>query len=56
MGGLMAFLVLRMWLGKAVTDFNASIQTIDSIGPQLTANIGNGFTSECGFPFPLSVY
>jgi hypothetical protein len=51
MGGLMAFLVLRMWLGKAVEDFNASIQTIDSFGPQLAANIGNAFTSACAFLF-----
>jgi len=42
--GLMAFLVLRMWFGKAVKDFNRAIQALGSQGPPLVANIGNAFT------------
>jgi hypothetical protein len=44
--GLMAFLVLRIWFGKAVKDFNKAIQALGPVGPSLAANTGNAFTSE----------
>ncbi|KAF8814305.1 hypothetical protein BYT27DRAFT_7156930 [Phlegmacium glaucopus] len=42
--GLTTFLVIRMWFGKAVEDFNASITSQGQQGPNLIAAIGNGFT------------
>ena len=44
--GVVSFLVLRMWFGKAADDFNNDIQRQGSKAPQLIANIGNGFTSK----------
>ena len=43
--GLTSFLVVRIWFGNAVEDFNRSIQEAGSNGPQLIAATGNGFTS-----------
>jgi len=42
--GLTAFLILRMWFGKAVQDFNSSIQSQGAQGPKLIGEIGNAFT------------
>jgi len=42
--GLMAFLILRMWFGKSVDEFNRSIQALGSQGPPLVASVGNAFT------------
>jgi hypothetical protein len=42
--GLTAFLVLRMWFGKAVQDFNASIEAGGQQAAQLIASEGNAFT------------
>ena len=42
----MAFLVIRMWFGKAVRDFNKAVQLLGPVGPALVANTGNAFTSE----------
>ncbi|KAF8814317.1 hypothetical protein BYT27DRAFT_7130124 [Phlegmacium glaucopus] len=42
--GLTTFLVIRMWFGKAVEDFTASIRSQGQQGPNLIAAIGNGFT------------
>jgi len=42
--GLTSFLLLRMWFGKAVDDFNASIEAQGQQGPHLLASTGNGFT------------
>jgi hypothetical protein len=42
--GLVSFLTLRMWFGKAVDDFNNDVQNQGSKGPQLIASTGNGFT------------
>jgi len=42
--GLIAFLILRLWFGKAVSDINRSIRSMGSSGPQLVANTGNAFT------------
>ncbi|KXN84826.1 hypothetical protein AN958_12120 [Leucoagaricus sp. SymC.cos] len=42
--GLTSFLILRMWFGKAVQDFNSSIQAQGSQGPKLVADTGNAFT------------
>lgn len=42
--GFTAFLVIRMWYGKTVKDFNASIVAQGETGPQLIAGLGNGFT------------
>jgi len=39
-----SYLILRMWFGKAVQDFNASIAAQGQQGPQVIANLGNGFT------------
>lgn len=45
--GLTAFLILRMWFGKAIQDFNSSIQAQGTQGPKLIAEAGNAFTSMC---------
>ncbi|KAH7915792.1 hypothetical protein BJ138DRAFT_1097566 [Hygrophoropsis aurantiaca] len=42
--GLGSFLIVFMWFGKAVIDFNQSIQGQGSQGPQLIAQTGNAFT------------
>ncbi|KAF8745595.1 hypothetical protein AX14_006914 [Amanita brunnescens Koide BX004] len=42
--GLTAFAVIRMWFGKAVQDFNSFIVSQGKNGPELIANLGNGFT------------
>ncbi|KAL1749195.1 hypothetical protein HDZ31DRAFT_59482 [Schizophyllum fasciatum] len=43
--GITAFLVVRMWFGKAISDFNTIISTMDDgDAPQLKAAEGNGFT------------
>ncbi|THH06921.1 hypothetical protein EW145_g3747 [Phellinidium pouzarii] len=42
--GLTAFLVLRMWFGKAVDDFNSGIVALGGQAPQIVASIENGFT------------
>ncbi|KAF7784805.1 hypothetical protein Agabi119p4_970 [Agaricus bisporus var. burnettii] len=44
MTGLTAFMVLRMWFGKTVQDFNTSIQNQGSQGPKLIAETSNAFT------------
>ncbi|KZV71321.1 hypothetical protein PENSPDRAFT_577999 [Peniophora sp. CONT] len=43
MMGLTSFLVIRMWFGKAVEDFNTSISEAGNGGPQLVAATSNGF-------------
>lgn len=43
--GLTAFLVIRMWFGKAIDDFNTAVKNQGSDGPALIATAGNGFTS-----------
>jgi hypothetical protein len=43
--GLTSFLVIRMWFGKAVEDFNTAIIEGGNNAPQLIAQISNGFTS-----------
>lgn len=42
--GLTSFLVVRMWFGKAVEDFNKGIQEAGNNAPQLIAATSNGFT------------
>ncbi|KAF7310941.1 hypothetical protein HMN09_00637400 [Mycena chlorophos] len=42
--GITSFLFLRLWFGKAQSDFNQSIALQGSSGPQLIANMGNAFT------------
>ncbi|KAH9082045.1 hypothetical protein EDB83DRAFT_2503214 [Lactarius deliciosus] len=42
--GLTAFLVIRMWFGKAVEDFNKAITQSGSGAPHLIAQTGNDFT------------
>jgi hypothetical protein len=42
--GLTAFLIIRMWFGKAVEDFNATIASQGQQGPKLIAATGNAFT------------
>jgi len=42
-----------MWFGKAVDDFNATIEAQGESGPQLAASTGNAFTST--FSFRLSL-
>ncbi|CAL1695938.1 unnamed protein product [Somion occarium] len=41
--GLTAFLVIRMWFGKAVEDFNNTILKGGESSPQLVAATSNGF-------------
>ncbi|KAF8560387.1 hypothetical protein OG21DRAFT_1594295 [Imleria badia] len=42
--GLASFLIIRMYFGKAASDFNQSIQGQGANGPQLIANTSNAFT------------
>jgi len=42
--GLTSFLIIRMWFGKAVQDFNNSIAAQGAQGPNLIAGLGNAFT------------
>ncbi|KAN0100653.1 hypothetical protein V8E55_000637 [Tylopilus felleus] len=42
--GLASFLIIRMYFGKAASDFNQSIQGQGTHGPQLIANTSNAFT------------
>jgi hypothetical protein len=44
--GLTSFLILRMWFGKAVQDFNTSIAVQGGQAPQLVAQTSNAFTSR----------
>jgi hypothetical protein len=39
-----SYLILRMWFGKAVQDFNASIAAQGQQGPKVIASLGNAFT------------
>jgi len=41
--GLTSFLVIRMWFGKAVEDFNTTISKEGGSAPALVANTSNGF-------------
>ncbi|KAL4243476.1 hypothetical protein ABKN59_001176 [Abortiporus biennis] len=41
--GLTSFLVIRMWFGKAVEDFNKAIIQGGQSAPSLVANTSNGF-------------
>jgi hypothetical protein len=43
--GITSFLILRMWFGKTVDDFNYSIAAQGAQAPQLMAATGNAFTS-----------
>ncbi|PSR72386.1 hypothetical protein PHLCEN_2v11729 [Hermanssonia centrifuga] len=47
--GLTSFLVIRMWFGKAVEDFNAAILEGGQGSPQLVAATSNGFVSALNF-------
>ncbi|KAI1797851.1 hypothetical protein LXA43DRAFT_982314 [Ganoderma leucocontextum] len=50
--GITSFLVIRMWFGKAVEDFNAGIAKAGSDGPELIASTSNGFVMVwVGFAF-----
>lgn len=42
--GISSFLIVRMWFGKAVDDFNQSIELEGNNGPHLMAGLSNGFT------------
>jgi len=42
--GLTAFLIVRMWFGKAAQDFNATIAALGPQGPKITADTGSAFT------------
>jgi len=44
MTGLTSFLIIRMWFGKTIEDFNKSIISGGSGSPQLVADTSNGFT------------
>jgi len=54
--GITAFLIIRMWFGKAVQDFNASIAAQGKNGPQLIADLGNAFTSELQPTLPMGFF
>jgi len=41
--GLISFLIIRMWFGKAVEDFNNAVELQGDRAPQLIAEISNGF-------------
>lgn len=38
------YLVMRMWLGRAVADINAQVVNLGKEAPQLHAEVANGFT------------
>jgi hypothetical protein len=42
--GITSFLILRMWFGKAVQDFNSTVTLLGQDGPKLVADVSNGFT------------
>lgn len=42
--GISSFLIIRMWFGKAVDDFNQSIELDGDNAPHLMAGLSNGFT------------
>jgi len=42
--GISSFLVIRLWFGKAVDDFNQSIEFEGDSAPHLMAGLSNGFT------------
>jgi hypothetical protein len=44
--GLCALIVLRIWVGKAVEDFNQDIIDMGKNAPKLVASVQNGFTSK----------
>jgi hypothetical protein len=44
--GLCTVIALRIWIGKAVEDFNQDIIDMGKNAPQLVANVQNGFTSK----------
>lgn len=41
--GITSFLIIRMWFGKAIQDFNDDIAKVGSDAPQLHAVTTNGF-------------
>jgi len=41
--GLTSFLIVRMWFGKAVQDFNNAVQLQTTSAPSLVSQISNGF-------------
>jgi hypothetical protein len=47
--GLASFVILRIYFGKTVEDFNGSIKAIGDGAPALVANTGNAFTSASLF-------
>ncbi|KAL5534202.1 hypothetical protein ACEPAG_664 [Sanghuangporus baumii] len=53
--GLTAFLVIRMWFGKAIDDFNSGIKSMGNDGPALVASAGNGFTSTFFLLLPVAL-
>ncbi|KLO20286.1 hypothetical protein SCHPADRAFT_864278 [Schizopora paradoxa] len=44
MTGLTSFLILRIWFGKSVDDFNIALLQSGSDAPDLVASVGSGFT------------
>lgn len=48
--GMTSFLVIRMWFGKAVEDFNKTIIAAGANSQQLVAETSNGFTSTSRLP------
>jgi len=44
MTGLTSFLILRIWFGKSVDDFNVALLQSGSDAPDLVASVGSGFT------------
>jgi len=42
--GLSTFLIIRMWFEEAASDFNQTIESQGTDGPNLIAGAGNGFT------------
>jgi hypothetical protein len=43
--GLSAFLIIRMWFGKAADDFNQTVSNAGDSAPDLMAATGNAFIS-----------
>lgn len=54
--GLTSFLIIRMWFGKAVEDFNNAVEQQGDKAPQLIAEVSNGFISEFICYFPASIF
>jgi hypothetical protein len=53
--GLTSFLIIRMWFGKSVQDFNNAVQLQTTSAPSLISELSNGFTSPSSRLYDLGL-